>query len=86
MWRRREIENHFLDPPFLVKSEYFHLSAVGWTQSLHFSTAMQALAEKLVLERLLNSWVLTYISPFSSAGSLVAGGETATFPGALIQN
>ena len=25
---------------------------------------MQALAEKLVLERLLNSWVLTYISPF----------------------
>ena len=24
---------------------------------------MQALAEKLVLERLLNSWVLTYISP-----------------------
>ena len=37
--------------------------AVGWTQSLHFSTAMQALAEKLVLERLLNSWVLTYINP-----------------------
>ncbi|MXW11496.1 MAG: hypothetical protein F4Z73_01175 [Synechococcus sp. SB0668_bin_13] len=27
---------------------------------------MQALAEKLVLERLLNSWVLTYISPKSS--------------------
>ena len=26
---------------------------------------MQALAEKLVLERLLNSWVLTYISPLS---------------------
>ena len=28
---------------------------------------MQALAEKLVLERLLNSWVLTYISPLLMA-------------------
>ena len=37
--------------------------AIRWTQPLHFSPAMQALAEKLVLERLLNSWVLTYISP-----------------------
>jgi len=29
------------------------------------SPTTQALAEKLVLERFLNSWVLTYISPFS---------------------
>ena len=29
----------------------------------HFSPAMQALAEKLVLERPLISWALTYISP-----------------------
>ena len=37
--------------------------AIRWTQPLHFSPAMQALAEKLVLEWLLNSWVLTYVSP-----------------------
>ena len=29
----------------------------------HFSLAMQALPETLVLERLLDSWALMYISP-----------------------
>ena len=36
---------------------------------------MQALAEKLVLEPLLNSWVLTYISP----AGLVEMGELSDF-------
>ncbi|KKZ11635.1 MAG: hypothetical protein TQ37_06780 [Candidatus Synechococcus spongiarum 15L] len=34
VWRRREIENYFLDPPFLVKSEFCRTSMEGLTTTL----------------------------------------------------
>ena len=34
VWRRREIENCFLDPPFLVESAYCHVSESKITETL----------------------------------------------------
>lgn len=34
VWRRREIENYFLDPPFLVESKYCHAAETDLTSKL----------------------------------------------------
>ena len=52
VWRRREIENYFLDPPFLVKSKYCRTSEEGLTATL------EEVAQKRMFIDVANSVIL----------------------------
>ena len=67
VWRRREIENYFLDPHFLVKSEFCR------TSEGELTTTLEALAQKRVFLDVANSVIssvredqtLSWTGPFT---------------------
>ena len=77
VWRRREIENYFLDPPFLVESTYCHTS-----ENELMTTLVRVAQERLFLDvaNYVISWVRveqksTWIKHFSNPADFASKSE-----------